>query len=406
MKTFVTFLGRGRENTTTGYREARYKFPDGTIKKTAFFGLALAEHIQPNRIVILGTRSSQWGVLVENLASAGEEEDARLELIDAETKGSVAQKHLDNVTRLMCQAVNCEVVPRLIPFGRNEVEQYNILDVVAENVPGGRLDFDLTHGFRHFGMIGFLSAFMLARVQELTVENLWYGALEMTANDITPVLKLEGLNRVRQWLDALNRFDATGDYRVFGSLLRKDEVDPEKAEHLEKAAFHERTLNLSAAAAEIRQFTSVLKGRLTGASGLFQQRLADRLKWAEHDKLSKQQAELARQSLDRRDYLRTAIFGWEAVITAVCEKKGIDEEDSSIRQRLHVQSEVQRLPFLRDGQQPDENRIACENLHQIRNALAHSSEAISSRVQEMLKDEETLRDGLQAAFDCLLPNCS
>ena len=80
-------------------------------------------------------------------------------------------------------------------------------------------------GFRHFGMIGFLSAFMLSHVRGLEVKNLWYGALEMTQEGITPVLKLDGLDRVRQWLDALNRFDATGDYRVFGSLLTKDGVE-------------------------------------------------------------------------------------------------------------------------------------------------------------------------------------
>ena len=187
----------------------------------------------------------------------------------------------------------------------------------------------------------------------------------------------------------------------------KEGVDAEKAKHLEKAAFHERTLNLSAAAAEIHQFKAVLNRQLTGASGLFQQRLADRLKWSDLDKLSKQQAELARQSLERRDYLRSAIFGWEAVITVVCERKGISETlltDASIRQNQQVPSEVQSWP-LRDGQQPGDTREACENLNQIRNALAHSSEPTSSRVQEMLRDEQKLRDGLQTAFDCLLPNC-
>ena len=62
MKTFVTFLGRGRDSKTTGYREATYEFPNGAQKTTAFFGLALAAYIQPNRIGILGTRSSQFGL--------------------------------------------------------------------------------------------------------------------------------------------------------------------------------------------------------------------------------------------------------------------------------------------------------------------------------------------------------
>lgn len=265
----MTFLGKGRENPETGYRKATYEFPDGSRETTAFFGLALARYINPNRPVILGTNSSQWGVLLENLAAEGEEEEERLEILDAETRGGVEQKHLDKVVNLMGRAVNCEVVPRLIPFGINESEQYKILDVIAETVPEGTVNFDLTHGFRHFGTIGFLSTFMLARVrQRFEVENLWYGALEMTQDKLTPVLKLDGLDRVRQWLEALNRFDATGNYRVFGSLLTKDGVAVSKAKHLENATFYERTLNLSAAADEIRQFRHVLESELPGASGL------------------------------------------------------------------------------------------------------------------------------------------
>ena len=394
MKTFVTFLGRGRENPETGYRKATYKFPDGSRETTAFFGLALARYINPDRIVILGTNSSQWGVLVENLASEGEEEDARIALIDAEPEGKISQKHLDSVTELMCHAVGCQIVLRLIPFGINENEQYKILDVIAENVPEGRVNFDLTHGFRHFGMIGFLSTFMLARVrQRFEVENLWYGALEMTQDGLTPVLKLDGLDRVRQWLEALNRFDATGNYKVFGSLLTKDGVVPDKAKHLESAAFYERTLNLSAAADEIRQFRSVLEADLPGASGLFKERLIDRLRWVELDTLSKQQAELAYQYLKRRDYLRAAMFGWEALVSMDCEKKCLDPQKRKNREQQNVLREVD----------PSKRKI-CENLNHIRNALAHGTSHTLSTAQKTLIDEQKLHRALQKAFDCLLSN--
>ena len=399
MKTFVTFLGRGRENAKTGYREATYKFPDESTKTTAFFGLALAEYIKPDRIVILGTKSSQWGVLVENLAAEGEAEEARLEILDAETKGEIEQKHLDKVTELICRAVGPKVVPRLIPFGVDENEQYKILDVIATNVPEGVVNFDLTHGFRHFGMIGFLSAFMIARVRGLEVKNrrlevkdLWYGALEMTKDGITPVLRLDGLDRVRQWLDALNRFDATGDYRVFGSLLVKDGVAEDKAKHLENAAFHERTLNLSAAAGEIHKFKPVLASNLTGASGLFQQRLADRLMWVDLDTLSKQQAELAQQYLERRDYVRAVLFAWESLITKACEEKGLNPKVQGNRERQNVLIAVGA-----------DNQQFCRNLNQIRRALAHANPPNAERVQEILIDEQTLREALQEAFNRLLP---
>ena len=62
MHTLVTLLGKGRENARTGYREATYRFPDGSEQRTPFFGLALTRYLQPDALVILGTRGSQWGV--------------------------------------------------------------------------------------------------------------------------------------------------------------------------------------------------------------------------------------------------------------------------------------------------------------------------------------------------------
>ena len=403
MKTLVTFLGRGRENTTTGYRETTYKFPDNSKKKTAFFGPALAEHIKADRIVILGTKSSQWGVLVENHVAKGQEEDARIELMDAEPEGKVTEAHLQKVVTLIEKTVGCQVVPCLIPFGKDESQQYKILSVIADNVPEGGIDFDLTHGFRHFGMIGFLSTFMLAHVRELNVNNLWYGALDMTQNDITPVLKLDGLDRVRQWVDALNRFDATGNYRVFGSLLTKDGVDPNMARHLENAAFYERNLNLTDAAKEIDKFRTVFKSKLPGASGLFQQRLAERLTWVNLDKLSKQQAELARRYLKRRDYVRAALFGWESLVTQECEKNNLDPNVHKNREDQDIRRAAQKWP-LRDGQKYGDNREACEYLNLIRNALAHGTPPNLKAVEKMIKDEVELNQELKKIFDCLLPN--
>lgn len=404
MSTFVTFLGRGRENETTGYREATYEFPDGSTEKTAFFGLALAKYIKPKTIVILGTKSSQWYVLVENLATAGNKDKEMSELMNAEIKGEITQEHLDNVVSLIENNVGCTVVTKLIPFGINEDEQYKILDVIAEAVPDGQVNFDLTHGFRHFGMIGFLSTFMLVRVrQNFEVKNLWYGALEMTKDGLTPVLKLDGLDRVRQWLEALNRFDATGDYRVFGSLLTKDGVDKNKAQHLVKAAFYERTLNLPAAAKEIGKFRPVLKTTLPGASGLFRGRLAERLKWVELKTLSKQQAKLACQYWERRDYVRAALFGWESLVTQECDRHGLDHKDFNNRTYEKVNSSVQKWDS-KDEQKPGDNRVACKHLNDIRNTLAHGTQPRCEKVKDMLKDEHKLRQGLEKIFNCLLPN--
>lgn len=131
MSIFVTFLGRGRENALTGYREATYEFSKEATETTAFFGLALAKYIQPDTVVILGTKSSQWYVLVENLVKSDElseeKRESLNELLDAEIKGDVCQKHLSNVADIIKKTIGCQVVPRLIPFGKDEDEQYKIL---------------------------------------------------------------------------------------------------------------------------------------------------------------------------------------------------------------------------------------------------------------------------------------
>ena len=179
--TLVTLLGRTGRDPQTGYQRARYRFPDEEApRETPFFSMALAGHLRPDAAVILGTSGSQWSVLVEHLAQANYAEAARLELLDAEIHAKVTQPMLDAVAPLMSETVGLPVTARLIPFGKDADEQYEILDAIADTVPNGDVSFDLTHGFRHLGMVGFLSAFMLERVRNLRVRGLWYGALDMT----------------------------------------------------------------------------------------------------------------------------------------------------------------------------------------------------------------------------------
>ncbi len=362
--TMITVLGKVPDGDG-GYKEATYRFPNGATDQTPFFGFALARHLQPDRIVILGTSGSSWSVLVDALAgNRGDGMDAREELNNA---GSVQQPLLDRLAPLMGQAMNASVEPKLIPNARDEAEQHAILEAVDAAAGGNtELHFDLTHGFRHLGMVGFLSAFMLERLRGVRVRGLWYGALDMTADDgVTPVLRLDGLLRVRRWLDALGRFDATGDYGVFAPLLKEDGVAADQANCLEAAAFLERTLNVRDAAREIGAFLPVLDERLPGASGLFQGRLSERLRWARAHPLWEQQRKLAHQYLNRGDFVRAAMFGKEACASRVCEQRGA----STFKERELAVKDFEAELNGEHGPKGD----AYWTLTHIRNALAHGT---------------------------------
>jgi CRISPR-associated Csx2 family protein len=390
--TLVTFLGKGREDPRTGYRETTYRFPDGSQETTHFFGLALAGHLEPDRLVVLGTARSMWGALVEHVAAGGEEENARLALIDAEEAGTVDQLLLDRLSGVLRRAVGRDVMPRLIPFGATPEEQRDILQTIAAVAGEGEVSFDLTHGFRHLGMVGMLSAFMLERIGRLKVRSLWYGALDMTARDtgITPVLQLDGLNAIQRWIGALDRFDASGDYGVFAPLLEADGVPRDKARCLEEAAFFERSFNLGDAARRLRTFAEVVRRPLPGASGLFQARLAERLAWIAEPDLAAQQRALAQQYLERADFVRAAQFAWEALVTGAC--KGYDPYD-----RLAREATQKALDAKFKGSEP------YTRLKYLRNALAHGTPPGDECVRWLLRSSDRLRAALGEAMRCLLP---
>jgi CRISPR-associated Csx2 family protein len=393
--TLVTFLGRA--DPRTGYRETTYRFPNGPFDKTNFFGLALTKYLQPDRLVVLGTRSSMWGALVEHVAAEGEQEDARIALMEAEAQGTVDQPLLDRLTGLLARAAGREVAPRLIPFGRTEEEQSQILDTIAKAVGSAEASFDLTHGFRHLGMVGMLSAFMLERIGKLSVRSLWYGALDMSEGGIAPVLRLDGLNAIQRWVGALDRFDASGDYGVFAPLLEADGVPPDKAGCLEEAAFYERTFNLSDAAAKLRTFREAMKSPLQGASGLFQDKLAERLRWIEEGDLAARQGRLADQYLGRADFVRAAAFAWEALVTREC--KGFAPHAREGREAAQkALDEKFKAPDV-DASQVE----AFLTIRNLRNALAHGTPPQDDRFRQLLRSPERLRGALRRAIQCLLP---
>lgn len=399
MHTLVTFLGKGRDDPQTGYRKARYRFPDGAERATAFFGRALADHLAPERLVVLGTSGSMWGVFVENLAAEGEEEELRIELMDAEAAQRVTQPLIERAAALMSRAAGRIVEPRLIPDGRSEAEQRSILDVIGAAVPRGEVSFDLTHAFRHLGMVGLISAFMLERVGKLDVRGLWYGALDMSEDGVTPVLRLDGLTAIQRWVDALDRFDATGDYGVFAPLLVADGVAADKAGCLEEAAFHERTFNIPDAARKLNTFLPVLDSPLPGASGIFQKKLTERLSWVKGASLAEHQRKLAYQYLSRGDFVRAVVFGWEAVVSRECAARGFDAQ--KFKEGREPAAEALEAE-IQAGEHQDWKRDAYWMLKNLRNALAHGNPPSNGYFRRPLQASDKLRESLEAAFKRLL----
>lgn len=408
MHTLITFLGKSASDRTTGYRQATYRFADGRQEQTPYFSLALIKHLRPDRVIVFGTASSMWDVFVEHLSSSGSHEALRLELMDAVAAGVVDEGLLTRVAPLLEEAVRVAVQPHLIGMAQDAAGQNEILDLIAAYAGNGAVSFDLTHGFRHLGMLGFLAGFMLERLsRDIAIKGLWYGALDMTVAGVTPVLRLDGLQDIQRWVDALNRFDANNDYGVFADLLKKDGMRSDVADCLREAAFRESVLHVDGARKKLQTVLKELKKTpLAGASGLFQERLIRHIEWARQERLSINQFDLAARAMRRCDYQRATLLGLEGYITRRCEREQGDPLSFAVRERV------------RSGLQ-DAARYNRENaggsdpfldLNSLRNAMAHGTPPAGrfslpggQRCDgtQLIQNKDLLRRVLQSCLDRL-----
>lgn len=418
MHALITFLGKGRNDLQTGYRETTYQFDqfENSKETTPYFGLALAKQTQTDQIILLGTASSMWDVFLEEQLTENKQEELRLELMDRVQSASVDQDLLDRVAPLLNKATGLLIQPVLIGMAQSDEEQRAILDRLADQVtrfPIRTISMDLTHGFRHLGMLGFLSAFVLERLypRKIQLVGLWYGAHDMARGGVSPALRLDGLQATQRWVDALNQFEASGNYAVFAELLMHDGVPEDKAQCLVRAAFHENTLDIAAAQQQLRTFLSALTQPLPGASGLFQHQLESHLNWARSSKLSTCQHELALRALQRHDYRTAAMLAWEGYLSLLCEQAGADPRHYEAREgekEKALNEALNNRP--KDRPRKDQTLL---NLNSLRNALVHGTASESKRNRVLLNDkqhtphsvlrnpellEKALRDCIQSLF--------
>ncbi|RMG33226.1 MAG: TIGR02221 family CRISPR-associated protein [Gammaproteobacteria bacterium] len=398
--TLITFLGRTPKEAGGGYRTTCYDFGDGgDCEPLAFFGWALQRRLRPERLVILGTAGSMWDHLFEGDFDLGdtalEERDA---LIDKVREQEVAETDLKPLEPLLAEQLGCEVRLRLIPYCRDEIEQVELLRLLADNVASGdRVALDVTHGFRHLPMLALLSALHLQKVRGATISHIYYGALDRSRDGRTPVYELAGLLDIADWLEALSVYGRTGDYGVFDRLLGE-----EIGGLLRQAAFFETVNRIGQARSLLRQ---VIK-RLEERSGdpvlaLFHDELERRISWARQDNYYLRQRQLAREYLERGRYLEAILTGWEAFTTLLQRESGgkLDPDNMAHREEVRQRFEEQQRAI-----SPRTERFrAYDSLRRLRNAVAHGSQPKGEEVQRALSSPEAMRDFLTDLFGRLLP---
>jgi CRISPR-associated Csx2 family protein len=382
----ISFLGKPLKRDGQ-YQQANYDFGNGSYKTGRFFSFALKQHIQPDRLVMLGTSGSMWDVLCTDNHEQG------TDLRKAVETDSVSQTQLDAFAPSVSLALHIDCQLKRIPYGDNLTEQIEILQIMAAAIQAGdKVSLDLTHGLRHLPMLGLLSAMYLQTARHVSINGIYYGALDRTKDDLTPVMQLNGLLNIAEWLHALDGFNKTGNLAPFSGLLQQDGIAQETAKCLEDAAFFENTLNIPNARAPLKKFTAATKDGLTGIGALFEDSLKERIAWHKEDNLYLRQRSNAYFYLQQGDYLRATALGYEAFITWLV------QQDKRVP-RLDPQNYEHRQQIKESLKKNNDYKL----LNNLRNTLVHGTRSDMKEVQRALSSKDNLHAELSRLFNSLLP---
>lgn len=408
----ITLLGGASRQ---GYKPADYAFSANDVYSEKYFGLALAAHLRKtgrhaNKMVVIGTKGSFWDNLVKLVLK---EADA-VQLIDLTEKcvsNVVTEADLEQwkpalLTRLYETYGVSEIDLIINDYARESRHQIRLISAIARMLEDGtRITFDITHAFRHLSMLSLLSAIILHRTKHIPIE-VYYGAFEAKGSDgKTPVLALDGLMRIVDWLAALSSYDKDGDYAVFAPLIEPWPGGKTKATLLREAAFHESIGNFEAAAQNLRDYMSVpLQRDDNSPMTIFAPMLEERFAWVGEEGLYKRQRRQAFDALKRGDFFRAAIWGVEAVITRLAVRMEKPPELKQVRDTIG--SGTDWLQAFRDAglrTVPWEFYL----LKELRNRFAHAfgagNEGHERAAKEAMQDRETCARRLQECFAELLP---
>lgn len=398
MTTLISFLGKSQLDSQSGYRTARYRFPDGAERETSYFGLALAEQLNVQRLILLGTASSMWDLLVESVVGDAAQEELRIELIDAVREHAVSDSLLQRLTPAFESRLGRPVRSIVIPHATGFVEQQQLLERLSDELGRGeRVALDVTHGFRHLAMLALTAARYLTHARGVHLQGLYYGALDMTANGVTPVVELSGLAHTQEWAEALAAYDASGDFSRFAPLLVRDGLSEANADALRRGWELLAVNNVADAARVLQPVYQALGQPLGGASELFRERLRRALRWVATNTLSERQRILALQALARQDLLRAALLGLESFLSAEVERDRKDPLDHDAKEEAEARYRLE----LKEGEHADWKRNAFWLLKNVRNALAHGTRPTYPPHAQLLQNPARLRERLEQTLNRL-----
>lgn len=379
MRTLISFIGTGptlQSKQTRAYRQATYTLDGKDIGTGAFIASVLADTLQADRLIFIGTVRSMWEEVYRYFAEKkglAVDEDYWIDLAEKTERGN----HKSDLTEFdfskLQEVLGEKSQVLLIPYGLNATEHYEIFQVLTDalkNLPvGEEVYLDVTHGFRSLPLFSLTSLMYLQDVLQTSVKlkKIYYGMLEASGefDGKTPVVDLSLIFEIQDWIKAAYAFMQFGRGGLVAELLEdksqqkivKEFSDALSLNYLTK--IETQLHNFRATAKKIEQ--PLAKLFLPPVLTDFTNRLLHLKSQAAF------QLELSIWHFEKGNYSSAYIVFVESLVTYVCEYENLDWRKPYDRQPAKN--------YLKKGSRHKSLQPFYKSCNKIRNAIAHNNKS-------------------------------
>ena len=231
-RVLIAGIGGGKNKETGTYRVANYKIEDKVYEKRSFITSALEEHYKIDKTIFIGTTGSMWDNLYEfycNRYSKEYDENYHLELMGVIDNATMDTDIYSLNLAKFNETFKDKILAIVTKYGMNELEIFEnfnlIIQLQNELKDGDEVYLDITHSFRSNAFWMFLVMNYLTDVEDkkITVKAITYGMLEAQKEGVAPVVDLNAIYKILQWIKGANNLKNYGN-----SYLIEENIENEK----------------------------------------------------------------------------------------------------------------------------------------------------------------------------------
>lgn len=395
-KVLISSLGTG-EKKDGSYKKATYKI-DSKTYETSFIADALYQHLDIEKIFLVGTKKSIWDEAY--ITFKGSDDNYHLDLFEQKEQGVIDQKALEGVKQILPKGSEC----LLIDYGLNDNELWRNFEqflTISEHIQNGdEVYLDITHSFRSLSLMSYVMTQFTSSISDknFKVKGVFYGMYEYSyenADKTTPIVDLKILLEIQEWIKAI---DAIKKYSDFEPLVKvMGEVGVEASVYNTFSNLN-NTISMANMGA-MKQFIETASKKINSIKSsnnkivaLLAPEILKLIEELHHERMSDFQFALAKWFYKNKNYAQSYIALGEAIVTKSCEIKNYDIDDRDLRK--NAKTSLGNDKWGKYFYEKYDNSIS-----KIRNSIAHQIDNRKDKVKQDIDRLKFFLDHFESYFE-------